>query len=133
MATLCWCRYSMGSSTVMMWHARSVLMTLIIAARLVDFPDPVGPGTTTSPRGRPAVRWRSLASRSSTCDSRSMIPTTGDSPSHSCTTRSFQARLHNYIGTSGHDPWHFLDGGSARSHLLEAVLSKRGHAVRQGR
>ncbi len=41
----------MGSSTVMMWLARSRLMMSMIDARVVDLPDPVGPVTSTRPRG----------------------------------------------------------------------------------
>jgi hypothetical protein len=40
----------MGSSMVMMWHSRVVLMWSIMAARVVVFPDPVGPVTRTRPR-----------------------------------------------------------------------------------
>ena len=48
---LCWCRYSIGSSMVRMWPLRSMLILSIIAARVVDLPLPVGPVTSTSPRG----------------------------------------------------------------------------------
>ncbi len=44
----------MGSSTVMMWQARSALTTSISEASVVDLPEPVGPVTRTSPRGRRA-------------------------------------------------------------------------------
>ena len=40
----------MGSSIVMMWQVRLLLMWSIIAARLVDLPEPVVPVTSTSPR-----------------------------------------------------------------------------------
>ena len=46
---------SIGSSTVMMWPFRSRLILSIIAARVVDFPEPVGPVTSTSPRGFSAI------------------------------------------------------------------------------
>src|SRR6266487_107499 len=46
------CKNSIGSSIVMMFTRRLVLMWLIIAASAVDFPDPVTPVTSTSPRGR---------------------------------------------------------------------------------
>src|SRR4029077_19633931 len=49
------CRNSIGSSIVMMFTRRLVLMWLIIAASAVDFPDPVTPVTSTSPRGRSPI------------------------------------------------------------------------------
>src|SRR5213083_3716762 len=52
LARLSRCRNSIGSSIVMMLTRRFVLMWLIIAASAVDFPDPVTPVTSTSPRGR---------------------------------------------------------------------------------
>ena len=42
----------MGSSTVMMWTGFSRLTMSTIDASVVDFPDPVGPVTSTRPRGR---------------------------------------------------------------------------------
>jgi len=48
------CMNSMGSSSVMMWSGRVALMWSIIAASVVDLPEPVGPVTKTSPRGRSA-------------------------------------------------------------------------------
>ena len=51
---LCWCRYSIGSSIVMMCSWRSRLILSIIAASVVDLPEPVGPVTSTRPRGRSA-------------------------------------------------------------------------------
>ena len=41
-----------------MWSSRSSLITSIIAASVVDLPEPVGPVTRTKPRGF-AVRSRS--------------------------------------------------------------------------
>src|SRR3984893_13819676 len=41
----------MGSSIVIMCSSRSALILSSIAASVVDFPDPVGPVTSTSPRG----------------------------------------------------------------------------------
>ena len=41
----------MGSSTVSMCSCRSELILSSMAARVVDFPEPVGPVTSTSPRG----------------------------------------------------------------------------------
>src|SRR5881275_2219073 len=49
------CRNSIGSSIVMMFTRRLVLMWLIIAASAVDLPDPVTPVTNTSPRGRSPI------------------------------------------------------------------------------
>ena len=43
--------YSIGSSSVRMWHARSRLIKSIMLARVVDFPAPVGPVTITRPLG----------------------------------------------------------------------------------
>ena len=45
MALLCLCRYSMGSSSVMMWQGRLVFIMSMIAASVVDLPLPVGPVT----------------------------------------------------------------------------------------
>ena len=42
---------SIGSSMVRMWSCLSVLILSIMAASVVDLPDPVGPVTSTSPRG----------------------------------------------------------------------------------
>ena len=39
----------MGSSIVMIWSLRVELMKSIIVAKVVDFPDPVGPVTSTRP------------------------------------------------------------------------------------
>ena len=44
----------MGSSTVMMCSARVRLAMSTRAANVVDFPEPVGPVTSTKPRGRAA-------------------------------------------------------------------------------
>ena len=46
--------YSIGSSIVRMWSWRSALILSIIAASVVDLPLPVGPVTSTRPRGRSA-------------------------------------------------------------------------------
>src|SRR5882724_11043781 len=45
------CTNSIGSSIVRMWSCRSVLILSIMAASVVDLPDPVGPVTSTKPRG----------------------------------------------------------------------------------
>src|SRR3989441_420562 len=48
---LCGCRYSIGSSMVTMCSCRSVLILSMIDASVVDLPEPVGPVTSTRPRG----------------------------------------------------------------------------------
>jgi len=40
-----------GSSTVMMWRRSSEFILSIIAASVVDLPEPVGPVTSTRPLG----------------------------------------------------------------------------------
>ena len=50
-ATLCRCTYSIGSSIVRMWHGRVELIASIIAASVVDLPEPVAPVTSTRPCG----------------------------------------------------------------------------------
>ncbi len=50
----CGCTNSMGSSIVMMWPLRVRFALSMIAASVVDLPDPVGPVTSTMPRGRSA-------------------------------------------------------------------------------
>src|SRR5437667_532618 len=54
-ARLSRCRNSIGSSIVMILTRRLRLMWLTIAASAVDFPDPVTPVTSTSPRGLIAI------------------------------------------------------------------------------
>ena len=49
-----WWRYSIGSSIVRMCAGFDRLMRSIIAASVVDLPLPVGPVTSTRPRGRSA-------------------------------------------------------------------------------
>ena len=51
MHRLCRCRNSIGSSIVRMCSARLRLISSIIAASVVDLPEPVGPVTRTRPRG----------------------------------------------------------------------------------
>ncbi len=41
----------MGSSMVTMWSERVSLISSMMAARVVDLPEPVGPVTSTNPRG----------------------------------------------------------------------------------
>ena len=55
----------MGSSIVMMCSSRVSLISSIIAARVVDLPEPVGPVTTTKPRGLEVSWCSALGSPSS--------------------------------------------------------------------
>src|SRR3569623_1644429 len=48
------CRNSIGSSSVRLWPYSVSFRWLIIAARVVDLPEPVGPVTSTMPRGMSA-------------------------------------------------------------------------------
>ncbi len=50
--SLCGCRYSIGSSIVMMWRRCSLLILSMIDASVVLLPEPVGPVTSTRPLGR---------------------------------------------------------------------------------
>ena len=59
------CRYSIGSSIVMMWQLRVELTWSIIAASEVDLPLPVVPVTRIRPRGSSASRSRIGGSPSS--------------------------------------------------------------------
>ena len=49
-------RYSIGSSSVMMCFFAVTLMCSIIAASVVDLPEPVAPVISTMPRGASAMR-----------------------------------------------------------------------------
>ncbi len=62
---LCACRNSIGSSIVMMCSSRVRLISSIIAASEVDLPEPVGPVTSTKPRGRLAKSCTTAGSPSS--------------------------------------------------------------------
>ena len=57
MQRLCRCTNSIGSSIVRMCSARVRLTSSIIAASVVDLPEPVGPVTRTRPRGFSASLW----------------------------------------------------------------------------
>ena len=58
----------MGSSMVMMCSRRVVLISSIMAASVVDLPEPVGPVMTTNPRGLRVRSWSTWGSpRSSSC------------------------------------------------------------------
>jgi hypothetical protein len=50
------CKTSMGSSIVTIWTARLALIWSIMAARVVVLPEPVGPVTSSRPRGCSARR-----------------------------------------------------------------------------
>ena len=49
------CRYSIGSSMVMMWSRCSELILSMMLASVVLLPEPVGPVTSTRPRGLLAI------------------------------------------------------------------------------
>ena len=65
MQRLCLCTNSIGSSTVRMCSERVRLISSMIAASVVDLPEPVGPVTRTRPRGFSAKMWRIAGSWSS--------------------------------------------------------------------
>ena len=65
---LCAWMYSIGSSIVRMCSCRSLLILSIIAASVVDLPLPVGPVTSTRPRGRSASDPRTAGSPRSSND-----------------------------------------------------------------
>ena len=79
---LCGWTNSMGSSTVRMWAARSLLIRSTMAANVVDLPEPVGPVTRTSPRSSRAISARTGGRPSSANDliSVGMTRKTADSP-----------------------------------------------------
>ena len=52
----------MGSSMVMMCSRRVLLISSIMAARVVDLPEPVGPVTMTNPRGLRVNSWSTRGS-----------------------------------------------------------------------
>ena len=59
------CTNSIGSSMVRMCPRSVSFLWSIIAARVVDLPDPVGPVTSTTPRGVPATSRKISGARSS--------------------------------------------------------------------
>ena len=65
---LSWKRYSIGSSIVTMWTGWRSVMSLTRDARVVDFPEPVGPVTRTNPAGRSAKDERMSGRFRSTSD-----------------------------------------------------------------
>ena len=56
---------SIGSSSVMMCFLKLALMCSIMAASVVDLPQPVGPDTNTIPRGDSAICFRISSNPSS--------------------------------------------------------------------
>lgn len=56
---MCVCKNSIGSSTVTILVSYRSLIYLIIAARVVDLPLPVGPVTKTKPLGKLQRRFTS--------------------------------------------------------------------------
>ncbi len=67
---LCEWRNSIGSSIVRMCSSRSALIKSIIEARVVDLPEPVGPVSSTKPRG---LRVNSSSTSGRPSDSRLRI------------------------------------------------------------
>ena len=63
------CRNSIGSSIVRMWSSRSSLIMSIIDASVVDLPEPVGPVTSTKPRGLRVKSPSTAGSPSASSDS----------------------------------------------------------------
>jgi len=59
--------YPILLAPVMMWSSRSRLARSTMLARVVDLPEPVGPVTSTNPRGRRArlLTWPGMPSASS--------------------------------------------------------------------
>jgi hypothetical protein len=81
------CRTSIGSSIVTMWQGRVALIRSIIADSVVVFPEPVGPVTRTSPRGRSA--------RSSTINGSPSSSAEGEPMRTSRMTRLIEPRCRN--------------------------------------
>ena len=76
------CTNSIGSSMVNIWWFSRSLTWFTMAARVVDLPEPVGPVTSTSPRGRmassPKMRGAFRSSRVSTFDG--IVRSTAEAP-----------------------------------------------------
>ena len=64
-------RNSIGSSTVMMCSSRVSLIASIMAASEVDLPEPVGPVTSTMPRGFLVKSWTAVGSPRSSMETMS--------------------------------------------------------------
>src|SRR5688572_9489431 len=62
------CTNSIGSSTVRMWPCSFSFLWLTIPARVVDLPEPVGPVTSTTPRGWSARSAKILGALRSSSD-----------------------------------------------------------------
>ncbi len=62
------CRNSIGSSIVMMCSSRVWLIESIIAASEVDLPAPMGPVTSTKPRGLRVNSWTDAGRPSSSME-----------------------------------------------------------------
>ena len=91
MQLLCRCRNSIGSSIVMMCSWRSSLITSIIAASVVDLPEPVGPVTSTKPRGL-LVKLRSIAGQAEGVQRRHRPAGSGGRPRRSTRAGSRRSR-----------------------------------------
>ena len=113
--------YSIGSSIVRMWSCRSVLILSIIAASVVDLPLPVGPVTSTRPRGRSA----SVASTGGRPSSPKRADLFGNQP----VDGADRAALVEHVAAEARQP---LDAEREveLQRLLEALLLRVGeHAV----
>ena len=90
---LCGWTNSIGSSTVRMWAARSLLIRSTMAARVVDLPEPVGPVTRTSPRSSRAISARMGGKPRSANDLISFGMTRKTAPSPRRPTKKFTRNL----------------------------------------
>ena len=86
------CTNSIGSSTVRIWAWRSQLIRSTIAASVVDFPDPVGPVTSTSPRSARAISASTGGSPSAANDLISVGMTRKTAPSPRRPTKKLQRK-----------------------------------------
>ena len=118
---LCACRYSIGSSIVIMCSWRSLLILSSIAARVVDLPEPVGPVTSTRPRG--------LSQIVAITGGQAQLLEAADLVGDRAVDGGHRAALHEDVGAEARQP---LDAEAEvqLEVLLEAVLLRVGqHAV----
>ena len=118
---LCWWRYSIGSSIVIMCSWRSLLILSSMAARVVDLPEPVGPVTSTRPRG--------LSQIVAITGGRPELLEVADLVGNGAVDRGHRAALHEHVGAEAREA---LDAEAEveLEVLLEAVLLGVGqHAV----
>ena len=113
----------MGSSIVIMCSSRSVLILSSMAASVVDLPEPVGPVTSTSPRGLSHMPFTTVrqAQRVETLD----LPWNG--PEH----RAHRAALIEHVAAEARQVLQ-AERKVQLQIFFEAVLLRVGqHAVRQ--